>query len=296
MGVVAEHLAKRYPNGVWGARDVDFSADKSRITVLLGPNGAGKTTTVGMLTTLLKPTKGKALIEGYSTVDNTWKVRSLIALCPQDIRVDSNWTPWDALKGYLMIRGLSLEEVVERGEKYLKLLDLWDIRNTPAIALSGGQRKRVAVAMVLASDAPVVFLDEPSSGLDVEARYIVWKSLRKEAKRGKTIILTTHDMKEAEILGDYVVMIGKGKTIAQGIPEDLERKIPYTHKIVVKNARKIPIKEHIDLGDRKVIYVKDKEDAMELVEKIDAMSISIEEITLEDAYLYLVGGVGNGEN
>ncbi len=296
MSVIAEHLAKKYSNGVWGAIDVNFSADKSRITVLLGPNGAGKTTTVGMLTTLLKPTKGRALIEGYSTVDNVWKVRNLIALCPQDIRVDGNWSPWDALKGYLMIRGLSSGEAMEESEKYLKLLDLWTIRKTPAIALSGGQRKRIAVAMVLASDVPVVFLDEPSSGLDVEARYIVWKSLREEAKKGKTIILTTHDMKEAEILGDYVVMIGKGKTVAQGTPEELKHRIPYTHKIVVKNARKLPIKEHIDLGDRKVIYVRGKEEAMELAEKIEATSIGIEEITLEDAYLYLVGGVANGEN
>ncbi len=296
MSVVAEHLAKKYPNGVWGAKDVNFSANKSRITVLLGPNGAGKTTTVGMLTTLLKPTKGRALIGGYSTMDDVWKVRSLIALCPQDVRVDINWSPWDALKGYLMIRGFSSEDSMERGEKYLKLLDLWEIRKTPAIALSGGQRKRIAVAMVLASDAPVVFLDEPSSGLDVEARYIVWKSLRKEAERGKTIILTTHDMKEAEILGDYVVMIGKGKTIAQGTPEELKHMIPYTHKIVVKNARRIPIKEHIDLGDRKVIYVRGKEKAVELAEKIEAASIGIEETNLEDAYLYLVGGVANGEN
>ncbi len=296
MSVVAEHLAKKYSNGVWGAKDVNFSANKSRITVLLGPNGAGKTTTVGMLTTLLKPTKGRALIEGYSTVDDVWKVRDLIALCPQDVRVDNNWSSWDALKGYLMIRGLSSEEAVERSEKYLKLLDLWGIRNTPAIAVSGGQRKRIAVAMVLASDAPVVFLDEPSSGLDVEARYIVWKSLREEAERGKTIILTTHDMKEAEILGDYVVMIGKGKTIAHGTPEELKHMIPYTHKIVVKNARRIPIKEHIDLGDRKVIYVRGKEEAVELAEKIEAASIGIEETNLEDAYLYLVGGVANGEN
>ena len=296
MSVEAKHLAKRYNNGVWGARDITFRAEKSRITVLLGPNGAGKTTTIGMLSTLLKPTAGEAVIEGYSTLRDLWKVRNLIALCPQDIRVDSNWSPLDAVKGYLMIRGFSKEEVKERSERYLKLIDLWDIRKTPAIALSGGQRKRIAVAMVLASDAPVIFLDEPSSGLDVEARYIVWKSLRKEAEGGKTIILTTHDMKEAEILGDYVVMISKGKSIAHGTPESLKGKLPYTHKIVVKNSKKLPLKEHIDLGDRKIIYVKGREEAIELAERIEASSIGIEEVTLEDAYLYIVGGVANGEN
>jgi len=296
MAVIAEHLAKKYSNGVWGAKDVNFRAEKSRITVLLGPNGAGKTTTVGMLTTLLRPIKGRAIIEGYITTKDVWKVREIIALCPQDIRVDNNWSPLDALKGYLMIRGFSKEDVVGRSEKYLKLLDLWDVRNTPAIALSGGQRKRIAVAMVLASDAPVVFLDEPSSGLDVEARYIVWKSLREEANRGKTIILTTHDMKEAEILGDYIVMISKGRSVAKGTTEELKKRIPYTHKIVVKNALKLPLKEHIDLGDRKIIYAGSREEAMEIAEKIEAKSIGIEEVTLEDSYLYIVGGVANGEN
>ncbi len=296
MSVIAEHLAKRYPNGVWGARDVNFSAEKSRITVLLGPNGAGKTTTIGMLSTLLRPTRGKAIIEGYSIVENLWKVRDLISLCPQDIRVDSNWSPLDAIKGYLMIRGYSKKDVEERTERYLKLMGLWEVRKTPSIALSGGQRKRIAVAMVLASDAPVVFLDEPSSGLDVEARYIVWKSLREEAEGGKTIILTTHDMREAEILGDYVVMISKGRSVAQGTTEELKRKMPYTHKIVVKNARELPVEEHIDLKDRKIIYVESREEAMELAERIEASSISIEEVTLEDSYLYIVGGVANGKN
>lgn len=296
MSVIAKHLGKRYSNGVWDARDVNFKAERGKITVLLGPNGAGKTTTIGMLTTLLKPTRGEAIVEGSSTVEDVWKVRKLIALCPQDIHVDNNWSPLDAMKGYLMIRGFSKEEVVKGSEKYLKLLDLWEVRNIPAIALSGGQRKRVAVAMVLASGAPVVFLDEPSSGLDVEARYVVWKSLREEANRGKTIVLTTHDMKEAEILGDYVVMISKGKSVAKGTVDELKNKIPYTHKIVVKNASKLPLKEHIDLGDRKIIYAKSRGEAMEIAEKIDAKSIGIEEISLEDSYLYIVGGVGNGEN
>jgi len=296
MGVIADSLAKRYPNGVWGARDVSFEAGKGEITVLLGPNGAGKTTTVGMLATLLKPTKGDARILEHSTKKDVWKVRENIALCPQDIHVDSNWTPWNAIKGYLMIRGRSKGEIKEIGEKYLRYLDLWDVRDRPAIQLSGGQRKRIAVAMVLASGAPVIFLDEPTSGLDVEARYVVWKSLREEASKGKTIILTTHDMKEAEILGDYIVMISKGISVATGTPEELRAKIPYTHKIVVKGAKKLPRKEDIDLGDRKILYVESREEGIELVESINAASVSIEETSLEDTYLYIVGGVANGKD
>ncbi len=295
MSVVAKNLAKKYADGVWGAKNVNFTAEKGAITVLLGPNGAGKTTTVGMLTTLLKPTKGEAIIEGYSTTD-PWKVRELIALCPQDVRVDSNWSPKEAIRGYLMIRGFKKNEVEKIAEEYLKKLDLWDSRDRPAIQLSGGQKKRIAVAMILASNAPVLFLDEPSSGLDVEARYVVWKSLREEAKRGKTIILTTHDMKEAEILADKVVMINKGITVVSGSVEELKSKIEYEKKIVVKNARYLPVDVNIDLGDRKVIYAKSENEAIEIMKKIKAESISVEDVTLEDAYLHMVGGVANGKD
>ena len=295
MGAIAKNLAKRYPNGVWGAKNVNFIAEKGAITVLLGPNGAGKTTTIGMLSTLLKPTRGEAIIEGYSTSD-PWKVRELIALCPQDVHVDNNWSPNEAIRGYLMVRGFRKNEVEKIAEEYLKKLDLWDYRNRPAIQLSGGQRKRIAVAMVLASNAPVLFLDEPSSGLDVEARYVVWKSLREEAKRGKTIILTTHDMKEAEILADRVVMISKGITVASGSVEGLKSKIDYEKKIVVKNARYLPVDVNIDLGDRKVIYAKSEGEAIEIMRKIKAESISVEDVTLEDAYLHIVGGMENGKD
>ncbi len=296
MSVIAKHLGKRYSNGVWGARDVNFKAERGKITVLLGPNGAGKTTTIGMLTTLLKPTRGEAIIEGFSTIENVWEVRKLIALCPQDIRVDANWTPWDAIKGYLLVRGQDKESAESIGERYLKTLDLWSVKNIPAIQLSGGQRKRIAVAMVLASGADVIFLDEPSSGLDVEARYVVWKSLREEANKEKTIILTTHDMREAEMLGDRIVMISKGVSAISGTVEELKAKIPYSHKIVVKNVVKMNADEHIDLGDRKIIYAKSRDEAIELIKKIKAESISVEEITLEDVYIYTIGGAQNGKD
>ena len=296
MSVIAKHLGKRYSNGVWGARDVNFKAERGKITVLLGPNGAGKTTTIGMLTTLLKPTRGEAIVEGFSTVEDVWKVRKLIALCPQDIKVDFNWTPWDAIKGYLLVRGQDKKNAESIGERYLKALDLWSVRTIPAIQLSGGQRKRIAVAMVLASGANVIFLDEPSSGLDVEARYVVWKSLREEANKGKTIILTTHDMREAEMIGDRIIMISKGVSAVSGTVEELKAKIPYTHKIVVKNVVKMTADEHIDLGDRKIIYAKSRDEAIELIKKIKAESISVEEVTLEDVYLYIIGGAINGKD
>ncbi len=296
MSIVARNLAKRYAGGVWGARDVRFEARDGEITVLLGPNGAGKTTTIGMLATLLRPDKGEVIIGGISTSEDPWGIRKRIALCPQDVKVDMNWSPWDAVKGYLMTRGFSRNEAEESAERYLRILDLWNIKDRPSIQLSGGQRKRIAIAMVLAADVLVVFLDEPSSGLDVEGKYVVWKSLREEAKRGKTIILTTHDMREAEILGDKIVIISEGVSVLSGSPEELRGELPSTHKIVVKNAAKIGVGVDIDLGDRKIIYARSREEAIDVARGIVAEKVSIEETTLEDVYLHVMGGVGNGRN
>jgi len=197
--IMAESLAKMYRGGVWGIRNVSFNAKTGSITVLLGPNGAGKTTTVSILSTLLKPTKGRASVLGYDIVRDTWKVRERIALCSQDIADDVNWSPLEAVKGYLIARGWSIRDATREARRWLEELELWDIRNRPVARLSGGQRKRVAVAMVLASNADVIFLDEPTSGLDVEGKYRVWKALRAVIKDGATILLTTHDMKVAEI-------------------------------------------------------------------------------------------------
>jgi len=289
--IIANNLGKRYKNGVWGAVDVTFNAKNRNITVLLGPNGAGKTTTVKMLTTILKPTKGKGLVLGYDIVKDPWEVRKRIALCPQDVRVDPNWTPWEAVKGFLVARGWGIRDAEQEARKWLEELELWDVRNRPSVHLSGGQRKRIAVAMVLATNVDVLFLDEPTSGLDVEGRYKVWKALRTTIKEGATILLTTHDMKEAEIIGDKIVLISKGKVIAEGSVEELVSKIPYSYKVVVKNVKQpsIPINNNrvLDLEDRLIVYTESRSEALSIASSIEAETVSISEVGLEDAYLYL---------
>ena len=289
--IVANNLGKKYKNGIWGAVDVTFNAGNHNITVLLGPNGAGKTTTVKMLTTILKPTKGKGLVLGYDIVKDPWEVRKRIALCPQDVRVDPNWTPWEAVKGFLVARGWGIRDAEQEARKWLEELELWDVRNRPSVHLSGGQRKRIAVAMVLATNVDVLFLDEPTSGLDVEGRYKVWKALRTTIKEGATILLTTHDMKEAEIIGDKIVLISKGKVIAEGSVEELVSKIPYSYKVVVKNVKQpsIPINNNrvLDLEDRLIVYTESRSEALSIASSIEAETVSISEVGLEDAYLYL---------
>ncbi len=275
----------------WGIRDVSFSVPSGSITVLLGPNGAGKTTTIGVLSTLLKPTRGRAFVLGYDVVGEASVVRKKIALCPQDIMVDVNWSPLEAVKGYLIARGFSLGDALREASRWLKELELWSVRDRPAARLSGGQRKRIAVAMVLASNADLVFLDEPTSGLDVEGKYRVWRSLRSTVKSGATILLTTHDMREAEVISDYVVLISKGVVVARGRVEELVSKVPYKYRVVARNVRYIPgdiSSRIISFEDRAIIYAKTRSEALAIASSLEAGDISVGEVGLEDAYIYLV--------
>ncbi len=293
--IEAEGLGKRYPNGVWGARDVNFMAKYGEVAVLLGPNGAGKTTTVCMLTTLLKPSKGQARVAGYDVVRDYIEVRKRIALCPQDISIDANWTPMEAVVGYLMLRGFSKNDAVEEAKHWLDVLDLWSVRHRLARTLSGGQRKRVAVAMVLASGAPILFLDEPSVGLDVEGKYKVWRALRDFVREGRCVVMTTHDMREAQLIADQVIIIHKGVTVASGTPEELMRTIPYRFKVIVKGSvGRLSASRIVRLSDRVVAYVRSREEALSIVGSVRAGSVTIDEVDLEDVYLEVVGGRESG--
>jgi len=287
IAIEARNLAKEYSGGVWGAVDVSFDASYGEITVLLGPNGAGKTTTIGMLATILRPTRGFARVGSFDVVREARQVRRIIALCPQDVSVDPNWTPLEAVVGYLSIRGLSFSEARKLARYWLEVLDLWSVRNRIARALSGGQRKRIAVAMVLASGAPIVFLDEPTVGLDVEGRYRVWRALREFAREGRCIVMTTHDMKEAEILADRVVMLSRGRVVAQGSPEELVSRYRFRYRVIAKGVKSVPSEAPrvLELGDRTIMYAEDRETAASLAARVAADSVVIERTGLEDVYL-----------
>ncbi len=283
--VVAEGLAKQYPGGVWGLVDASFTANTGSVTVLLGPNGAGKTTTIRILSTLLKPTRGRALVAGYDVVREAWEVRRRIALMPQEARMDMNWTPMEAVKWYLVARGWSLRDAEKEARRWLEELGLWEARNRSGWRLSGGQRRKVVVAMVLATGAEVVFLDEPTEELDVESRYAVWSAVRSYARTGRTVIFTTHNMREAEMLADQVVMISRGRVIAAGSPERLVSSLPYRYRVVARGARRVP-RDGVRVGDTYILYTATRGEAYALASEVEAASIVVEEVSLEDAYLY----------
>jgi ABC-2 type transport system ATP-binding protein len=287
--VIAEGLAKQYPGGVWGAKSVSFSSNYGELIVILGPNGAGKTTTINMLTTLIKPSGGRGLVGGYDIVSERDKVRRIVALMPQDASMSSDWTPYEAVKWYLVARGFSISDAGREARVWLEEMDLYDARNRLGWWLSGGQRKRVLAAMVLATRAPVIFLDEPTSGVDVEGKYKVWSAIRRACRDARAVIYTTHDMREAELVADRVVMIGEGRTIVIGKPKDLVDGLPFKYKIVLRGKANHPegLVAEISVGDITITYYRDRSDAIRALDSIET-SASIEPVSLEDAYLYYV--------
>ncbi|MEM1928313.1 MAG: ABC transporter ATP-binding protein [Acidilobaceae archaeon] len=290
--VVAEGLAKRYSSGVWGARSVSFAVGYGELVVLLGPNGSGKTTTISILATLIKPTSGRGLVGGYDVVREAERVREIVAVMPQDGRPDPNWTPYEAVKWYLVARGFSLSAASGEARVWLEELGLWSVRNTPLWELSRGQMKRTLAAMVLASGAPVLFLDEPTSDVDVEGKYETWGALRRAVGSGRAVLYTTHDMREAERIADRVVMISSGVTVAEGSPRELVESLPFRFRVVVRDggsaAPPAGASYTLRLGGSTIAYYESRSEALVAVGELEGSEASIEPVGLEDAYLYHV--------
>ncbi|MEB3780254.1 MAG: ATP-binding cassette domain-containing protein [Desulfurococcales archaeon] len=222
--VIARNLVKVY-NGLKAVDNVSFEIRRGELFSLLGPNGAGKTTTIKMLSTLLKPTSGDAWIGGYSVLKNPEAVRRLIGLVPQDLTADDEMTGWDNVYIQARLYGLPKREAEERTREILDYLGLLDAAKRKVSTYSGGMRRKLEIAMSLVHNPRVLFMDEPTLGLDVQSRRSLWGYIEDLKKRGVTILLTTHYMDEAEALSDRVAIIDKGKIVALGSPEELKSRI-----------------------------------------------------------------------
>ena len=205
---------------------VDVTVEPGEIVGFLGPNGAGKTTTLRMLTTLLKPTAGTATVVGCDLLRDPHGVRERIGYVSQVGGTDPSCPVEEELLLQGELHGLSLAESRRRGEALLDLLDLRPIAKRAAGTLSGGQRRRLDIALGLVHRPPLVFLDEPSTGLDPQSRSHLWEQVRRlRAEHGTTIFLTTHYLDEADALADRLLIIDHGRIVAEGTPRDLKRRI-----------------------------------------------------------------------
>lgn len=214
-------LVKRYQT-LTAVDGLDLEIRQGELFSLLGVNGAGKTTTIKMLSCLSKPTEGDALVGGYSITKEPEQVKQLIGVSPQETAVAPNLSVKENLELICGIHGFSKEKTQRRIMELTQQFDLDTVLNRKAGKLSGGWQRRVSIAMALISQPQILFLDEPTLGLDVIAKHDLWALIR--SLKGKvTIILTTHYMEEAEILSDRIGIMKCGRLLAMGTPEDLKK-------------------------------------------------------------------------
>lgn len=291
MGTIAsKDVWKRYRSGVVALRGVSFSVEKGRLVALLGRNGAGKTTWIRIASTQLLPTKGTVEVLGFDVVSNPWSVKELIAMIPQEGAPLDILTPFEFVYSYLLIRGYGRSEAKKRAREALALLELEPYAKTTIGELSGGLKRRVMVATVLASEAEVLFLDEPTLGLDPLARRSVWKALRETKKASGTMLLTTHYMDEAESLADEVIIVHEGKVMFSGSMEEARKAINYRFKVEVYGDLGIDGYDHIKLKGMTIFYVSEGEAEGVLRRAVaKGYDATIKTTSLEDLFIKLTG-------
>jgi ABC-2 type transport system ATP-binding protein len=224
--IEAQGLVKSYPKGVRALDGLSFEVRQGTIFGLLGPNGAGKTTAVKILTTLTEPDEGQASVAGIDVVKHPDRVRRTIGVVAQGSGVDENATGRENLRlqGQLFgMRGRSLEQ---RVQELLEQFGLADAADRIARGYSGGMQRRMDIAMALVHDPAVLFLDEPTTGLDPEVRAAMWGAIERLAReRGKTVLLTTHYLEEADQLAARLAIVDRGRVVAAGTPDELKREL-----------------------------------------------------------------------
>jgi len=281
--------------------DVDLSIKKGELFSLLGPNGAGKTTTIKMLCCLLRPSNGTATIMGHDVQEDPIAVKRVIDVSPQETAVAEHLNAWENLSLMGGVHGIDKQEVKKRSEELLEMMGLTQRAKDQVRKYSGGMKRRLSIAMALVSDPQVLFLDEPTLGLDPQSRRGVWEHIA-ELKGKKTIVLTTHYLEEADALADRIGIIDEGKIVALGTAQELKESISDMQVMVVQaknlsadaieGLREIyPEVKVVDGG----VEIKAKEvSPYEIVDYLRPRGVVIEstslkQITLDDVFLHLTG-------
>ena len=216
-------LSKTYASGFEALRNVDLDIRAGEILALLGPNGAGKTTLINVVCGLVNPTSGSVTVDGRDIARDYRHVRSLIGLVPQELSTDMFETVWATVSFSRGLFGKASSPAFIRG--VLERLSLWDKKDSRILALSGGMKRRVLIAKALAHEPKILFLDEPTAGVDVELRRDMWQTVRDMREAGVTIILTTHYIEEAEQMADRIGIINKGQIVLVEEKAELMRKL-----------------------------------------------------------------------
>jgi ABC-2 type transport system ATP-binding protein len=302
--IVVEGLKKSY--GTLKVLDgIDFSVKRGEILALLGPNGAGKTTTVKILSTLLSPDAGRATVNGFDLEREADRVRASIGLTGQYAAVDEYLTGRENIEMIGRLYRLPGHVAQKRADELLERFDLIEAAGRPVKTYSGGMRRRIDLAMSLIASPPVLFLDEPTTGLDPRSRLTMWQIVKDLAATDVTILLTTQYMEEADNLSDRIIVIDHGKVIAEGTPPELKAQVGSDHlELIVsephsveKAAQAIRLDSlRIDIKRRSLtIPTKNgPEDLKKVLGLLEESGIAIESLslhrpTLDDVFLTLTG-------
>ena len=220
-----EHLTKRYPGGILAVDKLELTVHRGEIFGLLGPNGAGKTTTVGMLTTLTKATSGKASVGGIDVMSNPSLVKQVIGVVSQTNNLDRALNVWENLYYHGRFFGMSAKDGRQAADSSLVEFSLAERAKADVNAMSGGMARRLQVARALMHRPSVLFLDEPTAGLDPQSRIALWEVLRWRQSEGQTILVTTHNMEEADMMCDRIAIMDHGRILAADSPKNLKQSI-----------------------------------------------------------------------
>jgi len=230
------NLSKVYDNGFEALKEVSLNIKKGEILAMLGPNGAGKTTLISIICGIVKPTSGKVDVDGFDIIKDYRETRSKIGLVPQELTLEQFETVFNNVSYSRGLYGKSPDP--KHIEKVLKDLSLWDKKNLRLRQLSGGMKRRVLIAKALSHEPSILFLDEPTAGVDVELRKEMWKAVEKLRQAGVTIILTTHYIEEAEAIADRVAVINQGEIIVVEDKKELLKKMGHK-KLTIELQEKI---------------------------------------------------------
>jgi len=300
LSIQALNLTRIF-NGLAAVDGINLNIKKGELFALLGPNGAGKTTTINMLCCLLKPTGGTARIMGYDILEEPFEVKQVIGVSPQETAISEHLTPEENLNLIGRIHGIDARELKLRTRELLETMGLGERAKDQVRKFSGGMKRRLNIMMALVHNPAVLFLDEPTLGLDPQARRAVWTYITR-LKGLKTILLTTHYMDEADFLADRVGIMDRGKIVALGSSRELKTSLLEKHTMVIYawNLTQRVISEmrgryaRVEVSDGTMTVTDKKLDFKEIIDLLHASgavvrSAYIKEPTLDDVFLHITG-------
>lgn len=295
--VEARGLVKKFPHKT-AVNRIEFSVSKGESFGILGPNGAGKTTTLKMIYGATAPSEGDLFVGDLNVLSDTLRVKSRMGVVPQEDGLDPEFSVLDNLLVYASFFRIPKKTARTRAHELLRFMSLDEYDDRPVDELSGGMKRRLVIARALLSEPELLILDEPTTGLDSQARNRIWEALSELKKKGKTLILATYSMEEAEHLCDRIVILDKGEILAQGSPKDLIRK-HIGREVVEFRVSSGDLEYHLQqvrsrfeyqvLNNRVRVFVPLNLEGRQVLSAISTPSIQVRAARLDDVFIKLAG-------